>query len=876
MTEDEQGRQKKRGRLWLALAALIAILAVLIVPPLVSVSRYKSRITSLVASSLGRPVRLSSLHLRLLPRPGFVLYDLTVEEDPEFGAEPLLHASEVTASIRLLSLWRGRLEISEISVDDASLNLVRSPGGRWNLDPLVQTAATRAGTANAGGHPAPPFPYLAATNSRINFKNGVEKLPFSIVDTDLSFWQDQPGEWRIRLRGQPARTDVSLDLADTGIVELEASARPASDLRQMPIRLDLEWRDAQLGQLSRLATGSDAGWRGDLRGEMHLEGTADAAQIKSRLRATRVHRAEFTPPAPLDFDANCSLVYHYSQRALENLLCDSPLGDGRIRLAGDWPGNGGMPHFSVELDRIPVAAGLDALRTARRGLAPGIEVAGAASGNVAYAEIPADSPAQKKSASAGKAHSTRAAKPTPPPGPLTGSFTVTGFQLSGDGLSRPILAPKMVLSPAPGAQALAGTVAIPAGAAVPLTLNVRLGLKGYQVAVRGQASIARGRELARAAGLNQATALDAVAGDPLAVDLSVQGPWLPAEEIPFSSNSPAAAATPDENRPVPTKPALDEAGNPAADILSGTVTVRNANWKADYLANHVEITEATLHVDNGESRWDPVVFSYGPVKGTASLTLPASCDTSQPCPPGLSPTFKVQFGDLDAATMQSAVLGAHEEGTMLSDLINRLHPSTAPAWPQLDGMVNADSLVLGPVKLEGVSAELHILPDGAQIASLNATLLGGSLHGAGTLKTGDKPAYTLTADFEKLNPAAVGQLLGESWRGGTIDADGKIDLSGYEDKDLTGSATGALHFDWRHGSVASVGSVAARGTAVPPPLTRFDRWTADAAIANGKITLGQNQVMQGSRKRTVEAAVTLGEPPKVSFAAPKQAPAKKR
>ena len=33
------------------------------------------------------------------------------------------------------------------------------------------------------------------------------------------------------------------------------------------------------------------------------------------------------------------------------------------------------------------------------------------------------------------------------------------------------------------------------------------------------------------------------------------------------------------------------------DTLSGTVTVRNANWKADYLANHVEISEATLHVD---------------------------------------------------------------------------------------------------------------------------------------------------------------------------------------------------------------------------------------------------------------------------------------
>ena len=68
----------------------------------------------------------------------------------------------------------------------------------------------------------------------------------------------------------------------------------------------------------------------------------------------------------------------------------------------------------------------------------------------------------------------------------------------------------------------------PLGGAAPLTVNVRLELTGYQVALRGQASIARGRELAHAAGIRQAAALDALAGDPLAVDLSAEGPWLPA------------------------------------------------------------------------------------------------------------------------------------------------------------------------------------------------------------------------------------------------------------------------------------------------------------------------------------------------------------
>src|ERR1035437_259562 len=107
MTEEEKPRQTNRPRLWLALAVLAAILAVLIVPPFLSVSRYKAGITRLISSSLGRPVRLSSVEVRLLPRPGFLLTDLTVEEDPAYGAEPVLHANTVTASVRLLSLWRG-------------------------------------------------------------------------------------------------------------------------------------------------------------------------------------------------------------------------------------------------------------------------------------------------------------------------------------------------------------------------------------------------------------------------------------------------------------------------------------------------------------------------------------------------------------------------------------------------------------------------------------------------------------------------------------------------------------------------------------------------------------------------------------------------
>jgi hypothetical protein len=853
MSEDAHPRQRKRKRLWLVLTALAVLLAILIVPPFLSVSRYKSRITQLISASLGRPVRLSTVEVRLLPTPAFLLSDLTVEEDPAYGAEPVLHANTVTASIRMLSLWRGRLELDSISVDEASLNLVRSAPGHWNLDSLLRTATAQAqsGAGKPDNLDKPVrLPYLKATHSRINIKNGTEKLPFSLLDAEMSLEQQSPGDWRIRLRGQPARIDLSLEQGDTGIVQLEADLRQASELRLMPLHMDMEWRQAQLGQLTRLLLGSDAGWRGDLTGELHIDGTPEAAQIKTRLRATGVHRSEFAPAAPMDFDANCTLLAHFSARAIDNLLCDSPLGNGHIRLTGNLPGGGGLPRFTVELDRISVAAGLDALRTVRSDLAPGLEVTGSTSGKISYApDSDKTHPSQVHTA---KVHAAMQ-------GPLSGSLTVQGLQLSGNGLSQPLRVPKIILAPAnqPSGtgQALAATVAIPAGAAVPLTVSTRLMLSGYQLTIHGQASITRARDLAHVAGIRNATALDTLAGDPVSADLAVSGPWmLPVQTISLDDLSTTAA---------PLPPATQ------ADSFNGTVTLHSATWKAEYLVNPVEISEATLHVASGEFHWDPIVFSYGPVKGTASLTLPATCDAPQSC----TPRFQLQFGVLDAAVLQAAFLGARERGTMLSTLIYRLRSKATPAWPSLEGTVKAESLILGPVILHQPAATLHTRADGAEITAFDAALLGGHIHGTGTYhaaaSTSDKPSYELEAQFDKLSPTAVGQLLGLRFSGGTFSANGKIELTGFSAVDLTASAKGALHFDWLHGTVAAASGL------VPPALTHFDRWTADAEIANGVLTLKENQVKRGAHTTPVQAAVTLADPPKVAFPSLKLTPVKR-
>jgi hypothetical protein len=868
MRDDTQDRHRNRKRLWLVLAAVAVLLAALIGPPLVSIGRYKSQITHLMSASLGRPVRLSSVSLRLLPWPGFELSDLTVDEDPAYGAEPVLHANSVTASFRLLALWRGRLQISSISMDEASLNLVRSSEGKWNLDPIFRTATSAGG--NGSRHPL-HLPYLEATNSRINVKDGVEKLPYSLLNTDVSLWQESSGEWRIRLRGDPVRTDLSQEGTDTGTVRLEASVHPAPGLRQMPVHVDLEWREAQLGQLTRLMIGSDPGWRGDLTAELHLDGTPDAAQMTARLRATGVHREEFAPAEALDFDARCALIYHYSERSMEKLTCDSPLGDGTVHLAGELP-HDADPNLTVELNQIPAQAVLDALRTVRSGIAPGLAARGHISGKITYAPSAAAEP-PKPNPTARPTSAKSAARPPAAPDPLTGALTVDGLALSGDGLSQPILIPRLTLQPVMPVRsklsvqaqpaALTATLAVPLGAPQPINVAARLTLDSYKVALHGQASLARARELVHVAGMAGSAELDALAGDAITIDLAAQGPWLPAERNPFAAPAVPAPPIPAKTASQPAAAAQPEPP-PTDDSLTGTVTLHNANWKAAYLTNHVMIAQAVLHIARsgaaGTLRWDPIAFAYGPVKGAATLTQPIGCAAPDPC----LPQFQIQLGSVEAAALQEAFLGARQRGTLLSTLLDRLRSSSAPVWPRMQGTVNADALILGPVTLHTATAALKIDPASVEITSLSADLLGGQLSASGSVSLPqsdtDKPAYSLDAQCTKLSPAAVGALVGQKWTGSALYVTGKLDLSGYAGNDLASSAKGTLHFAWKHGGLS--------GPSAPPDLARFDAWTGDAAIANGSITLGANQAQQAAHKHAVQAAVPLALPAKFVFAQP--------
>src|SRR3954471_8424394 len=336
LLDDDEFRPRRRGR-W-ALALVILILLAIFVPPFVSLNRLKGRLGSALSNSIGRQVSIGQIRLRLLPRPGFDLSDVSIQDDPAFSAEPMLHAGTVTATLRFSSLWRGRIEIASLSFQEPSMNLVRNAQGQWNVAALLKRAqqVPSAPTQKAVSESRPRFPYLEASDARVNFKIGMEKKAYGFSEADLALWLASEDEWHIRMEARPIRSDRNLH--DTGTVKLEGTFQRASDPRQTPLNLTLALEKGQLGQLSEFIYGRDRGWRGGLDANATISGTPANLQLTLEQTLDDFRRYDITGSDSARIRSRCTAKYVDSveqPQSLSGVDCRLPAGNGDIRMSGN-------------------------------------------------------------------------------------------------------------------------------------------------------------------------------------------------------------------------------------------------------------------------------------------------------------------------------------------------------------------------------------------------------------------------------------------------------------------------------------------------------------------------------------------------------------
>lgn len=373
--------------LWLA---LLALLLLAIVPPLISVNRLQHRIANSISQSLGRPVHLDQVTLNLLPLPGFTLNNLVVDEDPAFGSEPIIRANSVRATLRISSLWTRRVEFSTISFTDPSVNLVHLANGKWNLESILLQAShiEVAPTAQKKAGPAPRFPYIEATGARLNIKLDQEKIPLSFTDAEFALWLPNPEQWHLRLQANPVRTDTSV--SGSGSIQVEGTLGRASSLKEVPIHLQGEWRDAPLGGASQVLLGRDAGWRGNMTLSANVQGTVGQSSVEAKLTANDARRADFIPKHTLNLELECLGTATNLFHSFDKVRCSWPPSGSsatQVLMASGSLRDIRKPAsatFDVSIPGIPADTLLDWLHVVNERVPADVSMGGTLTGHISY------------------------------------------------------------------------------------------------------------------------------------------------------------------------------------------------------------------------------------------------------------------------------------------------------------------------------------------------------------------------------------------------------------------------------------------------------------------------------------------------------------
>jgi len=798
-------------RVILAGALILLLLLAIFLPPLINLGKYRRSLTASMSEALGRPVYVGGMELHLLPMPGIVMTDFTVDEDPAFGYEPALHASSVVASLRLSSLWRGRLEVSRIRLEEANLNLVKNSAGQWSIGSVLLRASqipnAPTGQRRAGGRPR--FPYIEATEARIDFKDGPEKKPFSLTNAEFSMWQANADEWRVRLRAQPVRTDLQLQLSDTGEISVEGSLRRASSLDAMPVDLRAEWSGAQLGQASRLIAGIDSGWRGDLSVTSRIQGNVGDFRTQSEIRIGNLRRQEFQPPASVGVDATCRSEYHRVPRVFDNITCFWPIGGGHLLLTGSIQGFA-APHADLQLEINQVPASFPAtVLGLLRPRAQNVTVTGAMNGSL---------------------HFTSTDRPL-----LTGDAIATGVSLryAGGFLTLPALhfvAPPVAETPVrkgrkpappPPPPPLENAVQlqpteIPMGEPEPLRAEAQFTQAGFTLHLAGAAALSRLLPAAANFGVLENSMTVAAPRGRAVLDTTTAGGWM---------------------RPSP------EGGSGIE--TTGAIRVDGAELRPSFLPAPVEIESAEIGLTPQQIAWQNVALRYRKMEMQGSLEFPGACNPPVACPA----VFTLASKTLDAAALETALGGDSSNGFLSQLLTDALGGGTPASWPLLRGQIQCDTMTLGSLALRKVTASTTVEGSHLTLSSFDAEALGGTLHASGgmTIENG-APHWTLNLHLENASAPDAAAAFEEKWGPGELNGEANLTLSGYRIEDLRSSASGDFSFTWLNGALP---------TAADASREPFDRWTAKGAIGKSALTIASGGLSRGGRTSAVRGSLSF-------------------
>src|SRR5215469_13449390 len=802
-----------RKRIYLAIASMVALGFLL--PPTINLNHFRVRLSESLSRSLGRPVTIEDVRLRLLPMPGFTFRRLHISDDGEFGAEPILQTAEEdgqrsVATLRASSLWRGRFEIASISLTQASLNIVRSPDGHWNLERLINRAAQvpSAPTSKKQPETRTRFPYIELSESRINFKFGAEKKPFALSDADFALWLAAENRWNVRLKATPLRTDERV--TDTGSIKISGSFDRASQFSQTPFHLQVAWERPEVNAITLIARGHDPGWRGVVELNSELKGTPDDFNAKLNMSIDEFRRYDIARNEPFNVRLNCENRFHAEAdtgKAANQLdfNCRMPLESGVLTAQGELDPLGQSPNVALRLfaSKVPISSLIRAVLHAKSTLPDDLSADGLIDGTWLIERV-----------AGGTAK-------------WTGAATASRVVVQSRALDSPLAFPRVVsvnfISPQPPttksqhkataqptvSRAVIAPFALDLGGETQVSAS--FDADGYRIDVDGRVEWQRLMQAARLLGLN-APKTDLQGSGTISVQYG--GEWQ----------------------------------HFAPPSVSGRAQIRSAVLSLRGFSEPLTVASGSLKFDSQSVQFEQIRggFPHSELAFTGDFSAARQCDEHMLC----NAIFDLQTEEVNDTGLLKLINASSGLSIPFFNAARQFEAKWLLDVP-CEGTISARHLTLQKIHAQNVSAQLELASGKVLVKHWTAEILGGKHDGEMAFDfSGQRPVISGSGLLKHARIEEVYGELEEPIGIGSLDVDYRLTMKGRSREELASSVSGSGAFTWRDGEIRSLRSEGR-------DALNFTAWTGHFTVENQRIGLQNTRMTSIAGVRVVSGQVSF-------------------
>ena len=290
---------RKLGIALIVIVALI-IVAIVAIPVVVDVNRYHGLVQSQLEKALGRPVSFAGMHLSMTP-PSVRLDNVVIAEDPQFGGGTFAQARYIDASVKLMPLIRGNVDIRSLTLDQPQVQLIRNAAGVWNFSTLGKKKAQQQGSAEG----ELVLAKLAIRNGQVTMIDQAKNSRGVYNNIDVALNDFAPHK--------AFSLDAALHLTGSGkeTLQLTGTAGPLADnMMATPFDGKLEFDQVSVAGLQKLGNiAALEGMDGILSGTLRARNEKGVLSSEGSLKLTDalIKRARVDYPIALDYKATDNL-----------------------------------------------------------------------------------------------------------------------------------------------------------------------------------------------------------------------------------------------------------------------------------------------------------------------------------------------------------------------------------------------------------------------------------------------------------------------------------------------------------------------------------------------------------------------------------------